>query len=75
MLGSRMAFSARNRMKLGTDRKTSTIRMRIVSTGPPAYPAMAPTTTPTMMLMIIAMNPTPSDTRMPYSARENRSRL
>ncbi len=36
---------------------------------------MAPTTTPTMMLMIIAMNPTPNDTRMPYSARENRSRL
>ena len=52
----------------------STIRIIIISTRPPAKPAIPPYKTPMHRLIIAATTPTVSDMRAPYSTRTSMSR-
>ena len=60
--------------RLGTDWNISTIRIRIMSVFPPAYPLTAPTHVPAVTETTIVAKPTRRDTRLPYKARVKESR-
>lgn len=60
--------------RLGTDWNISTIRIRIISIFPPAYPLTAPTQVPAVTETTIVAKPTRRDTRLPYKARVKESR-
>ena len=53
----------------GREYMISTILMMIISTTPPAYPDMEPTTIPITSTMILAKNPTARDILVPYTTR------
>jgi hypothetical protein len=65
--GPSTAAMARARISSGTDRKTSTIRIRKSSQRPPRNPAAAPTTTPIATESATTMTESRSEVRAPQT--------
>ena len=74
MLGfSIRAISARINTILGTHITNSMIRLIMMSTQPPKYPAIAPTITPIAAAIPVETNPTSRAIRVPWTMLANTS--